>query len=262
MSGWRSGIDRWIPWGRTADSEAGHVSAGGPLPFEPEDQTQDNANVVDPAVLQRAIDGNYEALELLLKKASPILRGRIRRVLAAWGRSNRALEDDILQDLLVALLDNERKALRVFRPERATLRAYLCWWAYFRTIERLRRELYKPPRAEAKQEAGRDDLAPSAQHPQEFMEPDELTSHDLQFGRKLMERFYKDTPPDLLEVFRRLYIDKETPENIAKERGVKLNSITVCRKRLFEQMRKIREDLLTPVPDSRKGRSKKGGGSR
>ena len=240
MSGWRSGMDRWIPWRRRAD----------------------DANVVDPAVLRRAIDGNPDALVLILEKAIPILRGCIRNALADWGRSNPALEDDILQDLQLALLEDEREVLRAFRPEKATLRAYLCWWANFRARDKLRSRGYGLPGEEQEKEDARGGPASLAEWSQDCWDPDRLKSDDLQFYRKVLERFHKDASSELIDLFRRLYLGNETPEAIAKEKGIKVNSIIVQRARILKLIAQIREDLLTPVPDSRKGRTKKGGGSR
>ncbi len=240
MSGWRSGMGRWFPWGRPAD----------------------DANVVDPAVLRRAIDGNPDALELLLEKAIPILRSRIRNALADWGRGNADLENDILQDLQLALLEDDREVLRAFRPERATLRAYLCWWANFRARDKLRDRDYGLPGEKQEKEDSRGGPASIEEWSQDCWDPDRLKSDDLQFYRKVLERFHKDATSELIDLFRRLYRDNETPEAIAKDKGVKVNSIIVQRARILKLISQIREDLLTPVPDSRKGRSKKGGGSR
>lgn len=85
--------------------------------------------------------GNAAVLRAFVIEYSPIFRAVVRRALSGqkWGDR----EEDLVQDIFLALLESNFKALRMWRADGGcTLKTFLCRFAVYRTVDRLRGQVY------------------------------------------------------------------------------------------------------------------------
>ena len=80
------------------------------------------------ALVRRAVGGNAQAVRLLIRQLTPVIRARVRTFLA--GRKGRQLDaldaDDLVQDIWAKLLHDDARLLRDYDPERgATPQGYV-----------------------------------------------------------------------------------------------------------------------------------------
>lgn len=81
----------------------------------------------DLALIDRALRGDATALAALVKRLMPVLFARVRRACGTTARAHGALDvDDLVQEVWLALVDDDGKLLRAYDPSRgATLEGYV-----------------------------------------------------------------------------------------------------------------------------------------
>ena len=88
--------------------------------------------------LETGASGRWEAF---IELAQPVIATAVFRTIARWGRSDRSVADDLIQDTFARLCAHDFRALRNFRgQDSAALRAYLRVIAVSVTTDRFRSE--------------------------------------------------------------------------------------------------------------------------
>lgn len=91
--------------------------------------------------LGRLLSGDAAVLRAFVLEYAPVFRAVVQRALAGqtWGDR----EEDLVQDIFLALLETDFKALRMWRADGGcALKTFLCRFAIYRTLDRLRGQVY------------------------------------------------------------------------------------------------------------------------
>lgn len=166
----------------------------------------------DPALVARALDRGGRALRGLVERLMPVVRARVRRRLGGWSP---AVREDAVQEVWVALLADDGKALRGFDPSHGgTLEGYVGLLAERHVIDWVRRQ------QAAKRGGGAsftDDRAldrrPAATDPE-----GDVVAADLAAA---LGAHLRAALPEIGQlVFRLMYTDRLTPNAAAEALGV------------------------------------------
>ena len=97
------------------------------------------SDMLTPADVARAVSGDEKAVRLLLRHIGPTLSSLTRKIRTQFGLPEH-LEEDLIQEVFLALFENPDAALLKWDPQNGrSLKNYLAVFARFRVIERLRR---------------------------------------------------------------------------------------------------------------------------
>jgi len=168
----------------------------------------------DAALVTRALDRGGRLLRGLVERLMPVVRARVRRRLGGWTPSAR---EDAIQEVWLALLSDDGKALRGFDPDQGrTLEGFVGMVAERHVIDWVRRQ------QAAKRGGGArftDDRALERRAAVGPDPEDALLTADLAaaFGRHLEQAL----PEIGLLVFRLMYTDRLAVPAAAEALGVK-----------------------------------------
>lgn len=168
----------------------------------------------DAALVARALDRGGRLLRGLVERLMPVVRARVRRRLGGWSP---AVREDAVQEVWLALLADDGKALRTFDPDQGrTLEGFVGMVAERQIIDWVRRQ------QAARRGGGATFTDDRALERRAAIEPDPehaVLTADLiaAFGRHL-----EATLPEIgLLVFRLMYTDRLAPTAAAEALGVK-----------------------------------------
>ncbi len=168
----------------------------------------------DAALVARALDRGGRLLRQLVERLMPVVRARVRRRLGGWSP---AVREDAVQEVWLALLSDDGKALRGFDPKHGrTLEGFVGMVAERHVIDWVRRQQAAKRGGGAQFTDARalERRAAAAPDPEDALMTVDLAAA---FGRHLEQAL----PEIGLLVFRLMYTDRLTPASAAEALGVK-----------------------------------------
>lgn len=194
--------------------------------------------------IERALDGDVEAVRALVRALTPVVQARVARVLlrsgAAW-RGSLLQQDvaDLTQDVLASLFAGEGRALRSWDPDVGALAGFVGMIAEREAISRVRRRR-RNPMTESPTEGEALERAVGSADAEEQL----LTRSTLAGVLAGLERVLS---PLGLHVFRLLFVEEADVETACRELSMSAESLYQWRTRI----RRAARELATRGPDER-----------
>lgn len=177
-------------------------------------------------------------MRALVAAVGPVIHGRVLKGLARRrggpqaGRSIEAEAEDITQEVLLALFDDDGRALRAWDPARAPLGGFVALIADHQVFSIFRSGKRRP---------WSDDLVA-------LEEPDELVTGGVSPERAassaeeldaLLDALRAELTPKGFDLFLRLYVHEQPTEEIARDLGMTADAIYAWKSRLGKHVRAI-----------------------
>jgi RNA polymerase sigma-70 factor (ECF subfamily) len=202
-----------------------------------------------PQLVERALSGDRVSLRALLQRVSPVIQARAARALArrrgTSGRDPRQELMDMTQEVFVALLDADGKALRAWREDRGLSFENFVGLVADRQVASILRTGKRSPWTEDPVEAdvmehhvGEDTAGASA-----------VASRDL-LGA-VLARLREELSPKMLHLFYALWVDERPIPELCEELGMQADAIYVARSRIAKRARAIAAELSASPGSSR-----------
>jgi RNA polymerase sigma factor (sigma-70 family) len=191
--------------------------------------------------VKRALGGERAAIEELVQELSPVIQARVATALWRRGRSSRQELEDLTQEVLMELFTGDGRVLARWEPERGLSLASFVGLVAQRLVFSLLRSRRRSPFSQEPTDPGSIEASPpsSRLHP---APEDPFAARELL--ELLFERLHADLSPKGLEMFYRLYVWQEEPEQIARETGCKIEAIYQWRSRLKKEVSELETSLL------------------
>ncbi len=191
-------------------------------------QASDEWPELEPATIQRALDGDRSAFETLYRHYRGVVRGAVAARLRMWPRLPVALED-VLSEVWIQMLANDRKLLRYYDPKRGPFGYFLRVVAATRTSSVLRRH------------SSRDQLPPPEEQDEQL--------ERVMMQRDFIEALWSRVQPLIKDVDRELFVrvivmGAETKE-VAPALGLTQNAAYQRIARLRTRLGQAATQLLT-----------------
>jgi RNA polymerase sigma factor (sigma-70 family) len=202
---------------------------------------------MNPARIRDALAGTPEAVDELMRAATPVIQARVARALLrrpeSRGRDIRQDVADFTQDVFVALFSADGKALRAWDPQRGLSFANFVGLLAQRRVSSMLRTRQGSPWNE---ELHADDA-----HEDSTNQP----APDADAGsRELLRRVLEELEATLsargMELFQRLYVAQEAVDDVCKQTGLSANAVHQWRRRLGIAAREVLERLQRERRDS------------
>lgn len=197
----------------------------------------DTADLLTVDEYHAVLDGNRKVMDNFCIALGAVFRGQVRRVLDSLGRSAKDLEEDLINDLFEALLENDKRALRKWNPARGTLRTYMRIFADRRSRDQLRGRSYARS-CEKMMEAATLDSMPAQESAQT------LSLEEKEFWEQFQRLFSAQVSAEDQALYKRYYVDEERPEDIAAQLGITLDALYKRLSRLRKILFELRDQLL------------------
>lgn len=166
----------------------------------------------DRRLIERALAGEPEAVEVLVKRLMQVIHARVRRQCLRARQGTEDL-DDLVQEIWLKLLADGGARLSAFDPARsASLEGYVGVIAEHEASNLLRLRTAKKRGGHLTAIQG-DDLPAQSPGPEESVEAGELAA-------RLGEHLEQALPPRGLLIFRYAFTDQREPDEVAKMLGV------------------------------------------
>lgn len=185
--------------------------------------------------LQPVLDGEPRAVRSFIREQGPYLLAEVRRVRAAWHRPTLE-EDDLLQEVFIALFKESAHALRGWDPEKGrSLRTYLRQFARMRTIDQLKRggahfrEAPMEDQALTGAAEGQQQRGGLARPPQ----PDEQMH-----AAQLLKEAQQSCSPDEATALEWMLEDRAVPD-IVRDEGLQAAAVHQRRHRLRQRLQRL-----------------------
>ncbi|HKP56677.1 MAG TPA: sigma-70 family RNA polymerase sigma factor [Polyangiales bacterium] len=195
---------------------------------------------MDPARIRDALAGAPDAVDELMRAATPVIQARVARALLrrpeSRGRDLRQEIADFTQDVFVALFSADGKALRAWDPQRGLSFANFVGLLAQRRVSSMLRTRQGSPWSE--------ELHADAAHEESTGQP----APDADAGsRELLRRVLEELEASLsargMELFQRLYVAQESVEDVCEQTGLSANAVHQWRRRLGIAAREVLERL-------------------
>jgi RNA polymerase sigma factor (sigma-70 family) len=185
--------------------------------------------------MQRALTGDREAVDTLVRRVlCPILEARVARHLARRQGGRQDLGDRV-QQVLLRLFEDDAAALRRWDPARGSLATYVGAIADHTMISELRR-----PPGQAPTDA-----------PDDARSPDSGPESKAAF-RSLMAALVDDLGEEDFTLFRLVYMEELSPDEIAALLEMKRDAVYKRIQRLRPRIRELASRLVSnPEPEKR-----------
>lgn len=198
-------------------------------------------------VLQQALSGDVATLPALVDRWTPVVQARVTRVLRRYSeiadpRVNQEMED-LVQQVFVALLENEAAALRAWQPERGlSLDNWVGLIAEQQTLALLRTRKRNPWTDEPAliEELDRPSTAPDPEH-------ETLGRDDLDH---LLDRMQEQLSPLGWHLFGLLYLEELGVAAAAERSGLTPSAVYAWRSRLRRLARKLAGEVRSENGES------------
>jgi RNA polymerase sigma factor (sigma-70 family) len=186
--------------------------------------------------------GSADAAQDLVGRLLPVVRMRVTRILWRWsavakGRDVNQDVDDMVQDVFVALLNQNARVLRSWAPDRGlSLPNFVGLVAERHVLSRLRSARSNPWTEEATNDGelaariGVDDML-------------ELRVTLQQFLCILVERLHTQLTPLAMQLFVQLFIEQRSVTEVSGMCRMSANSVYVWRNRLVKRARTIASEI-------------------
>lgn len=193
---------------------------------------------MDADTLSAVIRGEPGPVRAFVREFTPSLRAVIRRLLP---RVTTHREEDLLQELMVALFCEDARALRAWDPVGGrSLRTFLCVFAHRRVIDQLRRA----NRREREQPTEEQDLERFADGAQGSAAPAEAPP----WLEPLMQRFRLEASAEDWEFLTQCFVDEIDVTELARRLNLSPAAVYQRRHRLKQRMLKLKEQVLAELP--------------
>lgn len=205
-------------------------------------------------LVPRAIARDPTAVRALVAALRPTVHARVARGLArsmrvrSHGRNPAQEVEDLVQEVFLALFDDDARALRAFDPARRPLAAFVTVIADHQVASILRSGKRRPWRDEHDGGVEPDALATNANEPEGVVATTEL------FDR-ILERLRAELTPKGLELFEMLIVDDRSVEDVGAATGLSRDALYAWRSRLTKLVRRLAAELSGEErPDARSAR--------
>ncbi|MEM9192989.1 MAG: sigma-70 family RNA polymerase sigma factor [Myxococcota bacterium] len=199
----------------------------------------------DELRIRRALRGDPETIQHLIRRLAPVIQARTRRAIAR--RKANVDEADLIQEVWVALLGNGGATLRKFDPARgATLEGYVGMITSREVGNRLRERAAKKRGGDITRIHGEvADMADEEKNPESI-----VATQDL--AERLGKHLFRVLPPRGQLIFRYAFTDKLPATEIAKILRVDVQVIYNWQHRIRKAAREFLDaqerDTPTPTP--------------
>jgi RNA polymerase sigma-70 factor (ECF subfamily) len=200
-------------------------------------------------LLDRALSGDRASLGALFEKLAPVIQARVVRILSrgrrSAGRDARQELMDLTQQTFVALLENDGRALRAWRPDGGlSVENFVGLFAERQTLSILRTGRRSPWTEDATEA---EDLAAHVgadeAHDEAVLSRDHLQA--------VVDRLREELSPMMLHVFYALWVDETPVPTICAETGMSADSVYAARSRIAKRARAIAAQLEERMSDPR-----------
>lgn len=205
---------------------------------DPEPDPAQREDIVSLELYEAAVRGERFAINQLGLAVLPLIRSAVQSILRGSATSKGLILDDLVQDVFVMLLDNNRCALRKWDPTRGrTLRGFLYVFARLRAIDRLRAHAHAFPRTDL---LSAESLAGYASADPELFEQTQLK----EFLSELQARLPQHLKEEQLQLLA-LTIEDLPGEEIAQRLGKTTANVFQMRKRLRDTLLMLRDQIFS-----------------
>jgi RNA polymerase sigma-70 factor (ECF subfamily) len=189
-------------------------------------------------LVRRAIAREPDAVRSLVMVLRPTIEARVVRGLirsTRSGRSARQEVEDLVQEVFLALFDNDARALRAWDPARAPLGAFVTVVAEHEVASIMRSGRRRPYRDE--EDGGLDvDEYTAPVGTESIVESQELLD-------ALLERLRAELSPKGLELFTMLLVDEVPVEEVCARTSMTRDAVYAWKSRLGKLVRKLAAEL-------------------
>lgn len=194
-------------------------------------------------LIEQAVAGEPVAVRALVDRLSPVIAKRVAATL--WRAGNRrhpgvsVSQDagDMLQDVFLALFQNQGKALRAWDPERGmSLDSFVGLLAQHQVISILRSGKTAPWREDLTEDETLDRIGAPTATPEAVVSSQE----DL---RTLLERVRATLSPRGLELFQRMIVDEEPLAELEIATGMTRDALYQWKSRLHRTVRSLAAEI-------------------
>ncbi len=193
--------------------------------------------------LERALEGDREALGALVRGLTPSIQARVARVLLrrSAGRSVRDELQDMVQDVLVVLFSDDAKVLRAWRADGGlSLEGYAAMVAERRALSKLRSRRQSPYTETPYETEELVRRAPSARGPdREVAAREELST--------AIERLREELTPEAFRLFTLLWVEERSVEAICDELSMTRDAVYQGKRRIRKVADRIAAELRPPL---------------
>lgn len=176
----------------------------------------------------------------------PSVQARVTRVLARRrtrsGRDVRQEVEDLVQEVLVALFEDNGRVLRAWDPARGLGLPGFCGLIAEREAASILRSGRRSPWTE--------DATPSDELERSAGSAADAEVHvaSREHLERLSERLREELSPRGLEMFQRLVVDEETVESLCSSTGMTPDAVYAWRSRLGKLARKLAAEVVASQP--------------
>ncbi len=189
-------------------------------------------------LVRRAIAREPDAVHALVQELRPTIQTRVVRALTRNMRGRRSAQqevEDLVQEVFLALFDQDAKALRAWDPNRAVLPAFVSMIAEHQVASIFRSGRRRPYRDE--EDGGIEvDTFTAPGGTESIVESQELLD-------ALLERLRAELSPKGLELFYALLVDEQPIEEVCAKTGMSRDAVYAWKSRLGKLVRKLGAEL-------------------
>lgn len=189
-------------------------------------------------LVRRAIAREPAAVHALVTLLRPTIEARVVRGLTRSTRGRRSARqevEDLVQEVFLALFDNDARALRAWDPARAVLPAFISVVAEHEVASILRSGKRRPYRDE--EDGGIEvDTFTSGGSFESIVESQDLLD-------ALLERLRAELSPKGLDLFYALLVDEQPVEDICARMAMNRDAVYAWKSRLGKLVRKLAAEL-------------------
>ncbi|MEP6655327.1 MAG: sigma-70 family RNA polymerase sigma factor [Myxococcales bacterium] len=208
---------------------------------------------LDPQTLiEQGLAGDATCLRSLVDRLSPLIARRVAATLWRVKTNRNVRQDaaDMIQDVFLALFQNDGKALRAWDPERGmSLDSFIGLLTQHQVISILRSRVTTPWREELADMEEIQDIDTSPVTPEALFSSRENLS-------TLLERVRETLSPRGLELFQRMFVDEESIEHLGTATGMTPDALYQWRSRLHRTIRALAGEINAPAASDRGTRTR------
>jgi RNA polymerase sigma factor (sigma-70 family) len=208
------------------------------------------ANELTPDHIDSALAGNKSILRRIVDILTPVIQVRVARTLlrrSAQRSPNQARQAvaDMVQDVFVALFDNDGRVLRSWDPTRGSSLCNFIGLAAERHVLSRLRSAKRNPWTEELLDPTDDELSDDAAVPEVAVASRELLTH-------LAQRLKEELTPLGLHVFRSLFIENLTVEDLCLLTHMTPAAVYAWRSRINRRLRLLAREFSSEEPLSQR----------
>jgi RNA polymerase sigma factor (sigma-70 family) len=194
-----------------------------------------------PAVVERALARDREALRSLVDVLTPVIQARVarallRRAASASGRNIRQEVEDLTQEVFVALFSEGGKALRAWEPGRGLSLVNFVGFLAERQVAAILRTTRRSPWTEDPT------LMEELDRPAEDASA-ELRVLSQQMLNALLDRLREELSPLGLSLFEQLFVQQRSVAEVSEQMGMSRDAVYAWQSRLGKLSRRLGAEL-------------------